>query len=395
MADSIFEIEAVTSQGGARAGRLRLPHGEALTPLFMPVGTLATVKALAPDDLRSLGASVVLANTYHLYLRPGAELVQQLGGLHHFMAWSGGILTDSGGFQVFSLGHMNRIDDDGVTFRSHIDGSTHYLDPECAIAIQEQLGADIIMAFDECTPYPCERNYAEAAMQRTHRWAERSLRAQRRPDQSLFGIVQGSVYPALRRESARFIASLPFPGLAIGGLSVGEPKQLMYDVLAETTAALPTDRPRYLMGVGSPEDLLEGIDRGVDMFDCVLPTRVARNGSLFTPQGRVNLLNAAHRQADQPLEPGCDCYTCRSFSRAYLHHLFRNRELLAYRLASIHNLRFLQRLMTAARAAVMEDRFDAFKRQFLDGYRLVDEAVREEQRQKWQKRGEAGSDSKP
>lgn len=386
-----FQLQATSRQGGARAGVLTTRHGPAFTPLFMPVGTQATVKTLGPDDLRAIGARVILGNTYHLYLRPGPEVIASLGGLHRFMAWDGGLLTDSGGYQVFSLGHMRRIDEDGVHFRSHLDGSEHYLTPEGAIAIQQLLGADIAMAFDECAPYPCDYDYARRAMDRTHRWAERSLRAHERPDQALFGIVQGSTYAGLRRESAGFIASLPFDGIAIGGLSVGEPKAAMYGMLEEITPLLPADRPRYLMGVGAPEDLFECIDRGVDMFDCVMPTRVARNGALFTPGGRINVRNAAYRTVEDPVEPGCDCYTCRTFSLAYLNHLFRCEELLAYRLATIHNLRFMQRLMERIRAAIVDGSFAALKADFLAGYAVVREEIRAEQRAKWLKRKSANT----
>ena len=378
-----FAVAGVCPRSGARAGLLRTPHGEALTPLFMPVGTQATVKSLGPEELADLGASVVLANTYHLYLRPGADLVASLGGLHRFMAWPRAILTDSGGFQVFSLGHMRRIDDEGVCFRSHIDGSEHYFTPERSIAVQEQLGADIVMAFDECAPYPSDHAYAQAALARTHRWAERSLAAHRRPDQALFGIVQGATYADLRREGARTIAGMGFAGYAVGGLSVGEPKSVMHAMLAETVPLLPADKPRYLMGVGSPEDLFECIARGIDMFDCVMPTRVARNGSLFRRSGRLNVRNAACRMVDGPIEEGCDCYTCRTFSLAYVHHLFRCEELLAYRLASLHNLRFMQRLMADIRRSILDGSFTAFKDEFLAGYATADEKVRAQQRAKW------------
>ena len=381
-----FGVEAICARTGARAGVIRTAHGEARTPLFMPVGTQATVKSLGPDDLAAVGATFVLANTYHLYLRPGPELVAALGGLHHFMAWPGPILTDSGGYQVFSLGHRRRLDEDGVLFRSHVDGSEHYLTPERAIAVQEQLGADVAMVFDECTPYPCDEDYARAAMERTHRWAERCLAAHREQDQALFGIVQGATYPHLRRASARFIAERQFAGCAIGGLSVGEPKALMYSLLEETAPLLPAAKPRYLMGVGSPEDLLESVARGMDMFDCVLPTRVARNGALFTRGGRLNVRNAAFRALEAPVESGCDCFTCRTFSVAYLHHLFRCEELLGYRLATIHNLRFMQRLMEAARAAIVGGTFPEFKAEFLAGYSTADEETRAEQRAKWAKR---------
>ncbi len=381
-----FMLTGSCPHSKARAGVLRTRHGEALTPLFMPVGTQGTVKSLAPEDLLAVGASVVLANTYHLYLRPGAEVVAALGGLHSFMAWPRGILTDSGGFQVFSLGHLRRIDDEGVRFRSHLDGSEHYFTPERSLAVQELLGADIAMAFDECTPYPSDRAYAEAALRRTHRWAERSLRAHGRPDQALFGIVQGSTFTDLRRESASFLAGLAFDGYAVGGLSVGEPKELMHGMLEETVPLLPADKPRYLMGVGSPEDLFECVARGIDMFDCVMPTRVARNGALFTRCGRLNVRNATFRTQAGPIEPGCDCYTCRTFDVAYLHHLFRSEELLSYRLATLHNLRFMQRLMEDMRRAILAGTFLQLKAEFLTDFAAVDEQVRAEQRAKWRKR---------
>ncbi len=384
-----FEVTGCCPHSEARAGVLRTRHGEALTPIFMPVGTQGTVKSLAPEDLLAIGAGVVLANTYHLYLRPGAEVVAALGGLHAFMAWPRSLLTDSGGFQVFSLGHLRRIDDEGVRFRSHLDGSEHYFTPERSIAVQELLGADIAMAFDECTPYPCDRPAAEAALNRTHRWAERSLRAHSRRDQALFGIVQGSTYADLRRQSARFLASLAFDGYAIGGLSVGEPKETMHAMLAETVPLLPATKPRYLMGVGSPEDLFECVARGIDMFDCVMPTRIARNGALFTRHGRLNVRNAAFRTQAGPIEADCDCYTCRTFAVAYLHHLFRSEELLAYRLATIHNLRFMQRLMDDIRRAILAGSFIKLKDEFLAGFSTVDEQVRAEQRAKWLRRKSA------
>jgi queuine tRNA-ribosyltransferase len=381
-----FTVGTSCARSQARAGVLHTAHGQALTPLFMPVGTQGTVKSLGPDDLGAIGATFVLANTYHLYLRPGADLVASLGGLHRFMAWPGPILTDSGGFQVFSLGHRRRLDENGVLFRSHLDGSEHYFTPESATAVQESLGADVAMAFDECTPYPCDESYARVAVERTHRWAQRCLAAHQREDQALFGIVQGATYPQLRRESACFIAERDFAGCAIGGLSVGEPKGLMYDILAETAPLLPADKPRYLMGVGSPEDIVEAVASGVDMFDCVLPTRVARNGALFTHHGRLNVRNASFRTAESPVESDCDCYTCRTFGLAYLHHLFRCEELLAYRLATIHNLRFMQRLMQELRAAIVGGVFPEFRVGFLAGYRTADEETRVEQRAKWSKR---------
>ena len=351
----MFEFEVVAKQGRARAGVFHTPHGDLLTPVFAPVGTQATVKTLTPAQLGELGATLVLSNTYHLYLRPGDELVAKLGGLHQFMQWSSPLLTDSGGYQVFSLTQTRKVDNDGVTFRSHIDGSTHRFTPEKSIAIQENLGADIIMAFDECAE-PYDRQYNEQAVQRTHAWAERSLRAHGRADQALFGILQGGVFPDLRAASAQFIASLGFPGNAIGGLSVGETKQethAMLDIVMET---LPEDKPRYLMGVGTPEDLLNGIARGVDIFDCVLPTRLARHHSVFAPEGRLNLMNAVFAADSRPIDEGCRCYTCQHFSRAYLRHLVAAKEMLAGTLLSIHNLHALISIVNDVRAAIIENR---------------------------------------
>ncbi|MCL4459369.1 MAG: tRNA guanosine(34) transglycosylase Tgt [Chloroflexi bacterium] len=366
-----------------RVGLIHTPHGDVPTPVFMPVGTHGTVKTLTPQELRGVGATIILSNAYHLYFRPGSELIAALGGLHRFMSWTGPILTDSGGFQVFSLAHLGRTNNEGVLFRSHLDGSEHLFTPERVIAIQEELGADIIMAFDECAPQPCDFAYTREAMERTHRWAERCLRAKRRPDQALFGIVQGGTITELRRESAHFLSSLDFPGYGIGGLSVGEPKELMHEMLEETNAILPANKPRYLMGVGSPEDLLECVARGVDMFDVVLPTRVARNGALFGREGRRNIRNAIFRSMDQPIEPGCDCYTCQHFSAAYLHHLFRCEEMLGYRLASIHNLRFLIKLMGEITQTILADNFAAYKQEFLAHHRVTDQQVRVAQKQRW------------
>jgi queuine tRNA-ribosyltransferase len=349
-----YHIEAVC--GAARAGVFDTPHGPLKTPVFAPVGTQATVKAVTPAQLAELGASLVLSNTYHLYLRPGDELVVEMGGLHNFMQWPHPMLTDSGGFQVFSLTDSRQIDADGVTFKSHIDGSMHRFTPEKSIAIQENLGADIIMAFDECAP-PYDRDYSRRAMERTHAWAERSLAAKRRPDQALFGIVQGGVFPDLRAESAEFIRSLGFPGHAIGGLSVGESKLEMNAMLEVVNAILPPEKPRYLMGVGTPEDLIQGVLRGVDIFDCVLPTRLARHNAAMTRgSGRLNLLNAAFRHDNAPIDASCDCYTCQHFSRAYLRHLALAKEMLAATLLSIHNLRTLVRLAQELRQAILEDR---------------------------------------
>lgn len=383
-----FQLEQVDPATGARAGTLTTPHGSIATPVFMPVGTQATVKTLTSDEVAELGATIVLGNTYHLYLRPGSDVIAELGGLHRFMSWPGALLTDSGGFQVFSLGATNVIDDEGVTFRSHIDGSLHRFTPERAIAIQEQLGADIIMAFDECAPYPTTYDYARRAMERTHRWLERCVAAKTRCDQALFGIVQGSVFADLRRESAQFVAAQPVPGFGIGGLSVGETKAEMYETLALTTAELPADRPRYLMGVGSPEDLLHGVSRGVDMFDCVQPTRLGRHGAVWTPDGRINLLNARWARDPRPIQEDCDCYACRRYSRAYIRHLLRAEELLGARLATIHNLRFLVRLMEQARMAIVEHRFAAFRDAFLERFQPVSEAVRAAQRAAFGRRKE-------
>lgn len=360
-----FTFDLLATSGGARAGIFHTPHGDLPTPLFAPVGTQATVKALTPAQLEDIGTHLVLANTYHLFLRPGAELIAELGGLHRFMHWDRPILTDSGGFQVFSLAQMRKVDDDGVTFKSHIDGSIQRLTPESATAVQEQLGADIIMAFDECAE-PYDRPTIERAMQRTHAWAERCLRAKTRPDQALFGIVQGGVFPDLRRQSAETIASLGFPGHAIGGLSVGETKAEMHAMLEVVNAVLPADKPRYLMGVGTVEDLLNGIARGVDLFDCVLPTRLARHQAAMTLDGRINLLNAAHTRDPQPIDETCGCYTCRNFSRAYLRHLILAKEMLAATLVSIHNLYTLLELTRRARQAILTGSFDEFARRILE-----------------------------
>jgi queuine tRNA-ribosyltransferase len=354
----VFEFRIAAFTGRARAGIFTTPHGDLLTPVFAPVGTQATVKTLTPVQVEAVGASLVLSNTYHLYLRPGDELVREMGGLHEFMQWPRPMLTDSGGFQVFSLSQTRKIDDEGVTFKSHIDGSTHRFTPEKSIAIQENLGADIVMALDECSD-PNDHAYTEIAMQRTHRWAERSLRAKRRDDQALFGIIQGGVDPALRIESTRFIASLDTPGVAIGGLSVGETKDEMYSTLDAIEPYLPSQKPRYLMGVGTPEDLIEGIARGVDIFDCVLPTRLARHHAAFSPEGRLNLMNASFTRDHRPIDETCDCYTCRRFTRAYLRHLVNSRELLAGTLLSIHNLRALILLVEDVRASIVEGTFES------------------------------------
>ena len=358
-----FEFDLVARQGRARAGRFYTPHGELHTPIFAPVGTQASVKAITPAQLQELGASLILANTYHLYLRPGDELVASMGGLHHFMHWSNPILTDSGGFQVFSLSDNRKIDADGVTFKSHIDGSSRRLTPETAIAIQENLGADIIMAFDECAP-PTDREYSQRAMQRTHAWAERCLQAKRRPDQALFGIVQGGIFLDLRSASAEFISSLGFPGHAIGGLSVGETKTQMHAVLETVDAVLPENKPRYLMGVGTPEDLVNGVMRGIDIFDCVLPTRLARHNAAMRRSGRLNLVNAVYAQDPSPIDANCTCYTCQNFSRAYLRHLIVAKEMLSATLLSIHNIHTLLQLTREIRQAILDGSFDQFAQDF-------------------------------
>ncbi len=352
----MFEYTITSKNGRARAGIFRTPHGDLQTPVFAPVGTQATVKTLTPEHLKGINASLVLSNTYHLYLRPGDELVREMGGLHNFMQWPNPMLTDSGGFQVFSLSKIRKIDEDGVTFKSHIDGSMHRFTPERSIQIQNNLGADIIMAFDECAD-PNDPVYIQKAMERTHRWAVRSLNGHGRTDQALFGIVQGGVDPDLRAQSAEFIAALPFPGIAIGGLSVGETKDEMYKTLDVVTPLLPENKPRYLMGVGTPEDLINGVLRGVDIFDCVLPTRLARHHAAFSPEGRLNLMNAPFARDPRPIDETCDCYTCRTFSRAYLRHLIAAKELLAGTLISIHNLRALIRLMEKIRIAIADGTF--------------------------------------
>lgn len=364
-----YELLKTCHQTGARLGRLHTPHGTVETPAFMPVGTLATVKAMSPEELEEMDAQIILSNTYHLFLRPGHEVVAAAGGLHRFMHWNRPILTDSGGFQVFSLSKLRHITEDGVTFRSHISGEPLFIGPEKAMEIQNALGSDIIMAFDECAPYPAEREYVETSLERTTRWAERCLKAHKRPDeQALFGIVQGGVYRDLRERSARSLAALDFPGYAIGGLSVGEPKEIMYDVLEYTVPLLPDTKPRYLMGVGSPDALVEGAVRGIDMFDCVLPTRIARNGTTMTSQGRLVVRNAKYARDFSPLDPACDCYTCRNYTRAYIRHLIKSDEILGLRLTTYHNLYFLLRLMENVRQAIREDRLRDFRDEFFAQY---------------------------
>jgi len=358
-----FRFDLLATDGRARAGSLHTPYGEVPTPVFMPVGTQATVKAVSPRDLRDLGATIVLANTYHLYLRPGDERIARLGGLHAFMGWDGPILTDSGGFQVFSLAQQREIDSDGVTFRSHVDGSQHRFTPEKAIAIQENLGADVIVCLDECAP-PDDYEYNAQALARTHAWARACQAAKTRSDQALFGILQGGVFPDLREQSARFLTNLGFDGYAIGGLSVGETKQQMHAMLEIVDGILPADQPRYLMGVGTPEDLVEGVARGVDMFDCVLPTRMARTGTALTRTGRLNLRNARFADDGTPIEPNCTCYACAHFSRAYIRHLVYAKEILAHQLLSIHNLHVLLVIARELREAVLAGRFQPYREEF-------------------------------
>ena len=365
-----FEIEATDPGSGARNGRFHTPHGPLSTPVFAPVGTAATVKALRPSDLHELEATLILSNTYHLYLRPGDELIRDLGGLHQFMGWDGPILTDSGGFQVFSLSDTRKIDSDGVTFQSHLDGSRHRFTPEKSIAIQENLGADIIMAFDECPP-PDDYDYVKQSLDRTHPWLERCLAAKTRSDQALFGIVQGGIFPDLRETSARFMIDLDLSGYAIGGLAVGESKSEMYATLDGLQPILPSTKSRYLMGVGAPEDVINGILRGIDIFDCVMPTRLARNGSAFVLGGRINLRNAQYKQDPQPIMATCTCYTCQHFSRAYLRHLVTAKEILAHILLTLHNVHFLIDLMRNTRQAIADGRFSQFAHEFLGHYQDV------------------------
>ena len=378
-----FYLEAITYElikkdedTGARAGVLHTPHGSFPTPIFMPVGTQATVKAVSPDELKDLGAGIILSNTYHLFLRPGMELVREAGGLHKFMHWDRGILTDSGGFQVFSLGELRKITEEGVTFRSHIDGSKQFLSPEISVEVQTALGSDIVMAFDECVPYPADYDYTKQSLDRTLRWAKRCKDAMTRDDQGLFGIVQGGMYKELRIESAEALVEMDFPGYAVGGLSVGEPKELMYERLELWTEHLPQDKPRYLMGVGTPDCLVEGVARGIDMFDCVFPTRVARNGMAMTWTGRLVMKNKVFTHDHEVLEQGCGCYACRNgYTRAYIRHLVRAGEIFGLRLLTLHNLYFLQAFMRAMREAIVESRFAEFRRDFWAKYQLPEKNV--------------------
>jgi queuine tRNA-ribosyltransferase len=361
---TLLKKDATTA---ARRGRIETPHGIIETPIFMPVGTHAAMKAMTPEQVTATGAQIILSNTYHLHLRPGEGLVEKAGGLHKFMSWDKPILTDSGGFQVFSLPNK-RITEDGAFFRHEISGEEVYLDPARAIAIQEALGADIIMAFDECIPYPCDKKYAAQSTRKTIRWAEQCLKAQTRKDQALFGIVQGSIFEDLREMCSRELVAMDFPGYAIGGVSVGEGLDLLKKVVAMTAPFLPEDKPRYLMGVGLPEDILESVERGMDMFDCVIPTRYARSATLFTRRGKIRLTNKNYRRDFYPIDPSCNCYACKNFSRAYIHHLFNANEVLSAILASIHNVHFYLNMMAEIRQSIEEGRFAEYKREFLAGY---------------------------
>jgi queuine tRNA-ribosyltransferase len=359
-----FQLIKTDRDTGARLGSLTTPHGTVPTPIFMPVGTRATVKAMTPEELREVGARIILANTYHLYLRPGHELVARLGGLHRFMHWDGPILTDSGGFQVYSLGALRKVTEEGVRFQSHLDGSSHLLTPELAVAIQEALGSDIAMCLDECPPQPADYAYVRRSVELTTRWARRCREARRRDDQALFGIVQGGIHRDLRRQSAEELQEIGFDGYALGGVSVGEAQEQVYEVLAFSAPLLPADQPRYVMGIGTPEDLLEAVAAGFDMFDCVMPTRNARNGMLFTSFGRLSIKRAEFAEDDGPIDPECSCYVCRNYSRAYLRHLYQAGEILASRLNTWHNLHYYLNLMARVREAIAADRFAAFRRDF-------------------------------
>lgn len=357
----------------ARVGEIKTNHGIIKTPVFMPVGTRATVKTMTPEEVKDLGAQIILSNTYHLFLRPGPEIIEKAGGLHKFMNWHGPILTDSGGFQVFSLSANRKITEEGVTFRSHIDGSKQFLSPEVSIDVQNSLGSDIIMAFDECAPYPATYEYIEHSMNRTTRWAKRCKDHHKNTDnQALFGIVQGGMYKDLRKKSAEDLVGMDFPGYAVGGLSVGEPKDIMVDILDYTTDFLPEDKPRYLMGVGTPDYLFEAVEHGIDMADCVLPTRIARNGTAMTSIGKVIAKNGKYKEDFTSLDENCDCYTCKNYTKAYIRHLFNVNEILAYRLLSIHNIYFLTKLMENIRNAILEDRFLEYKKEFYESYGYED-----------------------
>ncbi len=368
MKNFFLEIKHIDKQTGARYGILHTPHGDVEVPMFMPVGTLATVKTLSPEEVRDAGAGVILANTYHLSIRPGTEIVQMAGGLHRFMNYPGPILTDSGGFQVFSLAEKRKITEEGVHFKNHLNGDSLFFTPENVIEIEEKLGADIIMSFDECIPYPVTHEYAKKSTERTLRWAKRGLDAHKREDQALFGIVQGGAYTDLREHCAQELAKMDFPGYSIGGTSIGEPKPVCFQMVQDAVRYLPFEKPRYLMGVGSLDYILEGVAMGCDMFDCVLPTRIARHGALMTSKGRVNIRDAQYEKDFTPLDPECDCYTCKNYTKAYLRHLYKSEETFGKRLLSLHNVRFLIHIMEEARKAIQEDRFGDFKEEVLAKY---------------------------
>lgn len=371
----MFEFELIHEdrQTGARLGVFHTPHGDVHTPTFMPVGTQATVKTLSPEEVASTGAEMMLSNTYHLWLRPGESVVKEAGGLHRFMNWKGAVLTDSGGFQVMSLAHRRRIEEEGVLFRSHLDGSQQFLSPEKSINIQMQLGADVMMAFDECAPFPADHSYVKNSMNRTLRWLERCIRTwDHNPEQALFGIVQGGMYPDLRKESARQTCQMDLPGFSIGGLSVGEPCEQMCDMLDVLQPLLPAHKPRYLMGVGTPDYLLEGVFRGMDLFDCVWPTRLGRNGSTITSVGRLTIRNARYERDFTPLDPNCDCPVCQNYTRAYIRHLIHTHEVLGVRLTSLHNVYYLEHLMKQVREAISNDCFGDFRQAYLEQFRYLE-----------------------
>ena len=364
-----YDLKKKDDKTKARRGVVHTPHGDIQTPCFMPVGTQATVKAMTPEQVADTGAEILLCNTYHLFIRPGHEIVKEAGGLHKFMNWDKPILTDSGGFQVFSLGKLRKITEEGVTFQSHVDGSRNFLSPEVAMEVENALGADIIMAFDECAPYPADYEYVKKSMEMTTRWLKRCIAAHNEPEKhALFGIMQGGVFKDLRRKSAEDIAELDLPGYSIGGLSVGEPKEQMIEVLDDCVDYLPANKPRYLMGVGTVDYIFEGVERGIDMFDCVQPTRIARHGMVTISSGKIHIKNAEFERDFGPLDPECDCYACKNYSRAYIRHLFRSKEMLAATLISIHNIRFLERMMEGIRKSIEEDRFLEYKKEFYDKF---------------------------
>ncbi|ADL12246.1 tRNA guanosine(34) transglycosylase Tgt [Acetohalobium arabaticum] len=365
-----YTLQKESTDTKARCGEFTTPHGKIETPVFMPVGTKATVKTMSPEELEEIDTQIILGNTYHLYLRPGHDLIEEAGGLHEFMNWNGPILTDSGGFQVFSLADRREISEEGVEFQSHLDGSKEFISPEKSIEIQMGLGADIIMAFDECPAHSAEKEYIKESLELTTRWAKRCQQAHTRDDQALFGIIQGGMHRDLREQSAEEITALDFPGYAIGGLSVGESKELMHEVLDYAPDLLPADKPRYLMGVGTPQDLFEGVMRGIDMFDCVFPTRIARNGAVFTSQGRITIRNATYKRQFTSLDPECDCYVCQNYTRAYIRHLIKRNEILGLRLTTYHNLYFLNDLMAKMRQAIFAEELFEFRENFYRKYGL-------------------------